>query len=164
MTNLLEETMMVMNKYGYKPEHVDWVGSRDGMYAISWEEFEKIASIVNYDDSRIGSQEIAKDLVIVFHDNSWLERREYDGYELWVCIKVLITTIYKALVKRCDGRKRWGYIKFPTKYYNAKPFKNVCVRQVIDWGETLSELNGKPIEYVDENDDIIKKIMINLKK
>lgn len=65
----------------YAPEElakdVAWVGSQDGEYAISWEEFKAIA---NFDyDSGYGIQEIARDLVVVFHagvTESWIERQK----------------------------------------------------------------------------------------
>ena len=69
MTNLLKETLEVLEKYGKSPKDVRWVGSRDGRYAITWEEFEKIADI-EYDNS-FGAQEVAMDLVVV-GDDWWL--------------------------------------------------------------------------------------------
>jgi hypothetical protein len=61
-------------------EDVMWVGSRDGKYAISWEQFESIAN-VEY-DAGYGGQEVVMDLVVVGH-GWWLSRGEYDGSEWW---------------------------------------------------------------------------------
>ena len=82
MTNLLEETLKVLKYLQIDEEEVAWVGSDNGAYAIPWGDFKKIASKTNYDGG-YGGQEIAEDLVVVFKDNSWLERQEYDGSEWW---------------------------------------------------------------------------------
>lgn len=79
-TNLLKETLKVLKSRHKTPADVQWVGSQDGTYAISWDEFAAIAD-VNYDAS-YGSAEIVMDLVVV-GDSWWLERGEYDGSEWW---------------------------------------------------------------------------------
>jgi len=78
MVNLLEETLEKLKECGFRESDVSWVGSKDGEYAISWEEFKKIADI-EYDNG-YGTPEIAIDLVVVGKD-WWLERHEYDGSE-----------------------------------------------------------------------------------
>ncbi len=75
MINLKRETYI-------DEKEVAWVGTDDGEYAISWEEFLKIADI-EY-DSGFGLAYIPTELVVVFKDGSWLERHEYDGSESWV--------------------------------------------------------------------------------
>lgn len=77
--NLLEETLSDLKENGKSPSDVRWVGSPSG-YALSWNNFTKIANI-EYDDG-FGGQEIATDLVIV-GDDWWMERKEYDGSEKW---------------------------------------------------------------------------------
>lgn len=77
---LLEETIAVIQSEGGSVDEVKWVGSSDGTYAISWDEFCEIAKI-NYDDG-YGGQEIAEDLVVV-GTNWWMTRGEYDGSEWW---------------------------------------------------------------------------------
>jgi hypothetical protein len=99
MTNLLSETKQVLENHNKEPKDVSWVGSVDGEFAITWSDFEKIAD-VEY-DSGFGAQEIAKDLVIVFTDGTYMNRGEYDGSE-W-----------------------WEYHQAPTKKSDAKPFSNV---------------------------------------
>lgn len=74
-TNLLEETVAAM------PGPALWVGSGDGKYAMSWEEFAEIARRTNYDNGS-GSQEVADDLVVV-GDGWWMERAEYIGVAEW---------------------------------------------------------------------------------
>lgn len=81
MINLLKETTDVLKKYDKTTDEVLWVGSIDGEYAITWDEFMEIAGEINYDDG-YGGQEIATDLIIV-GDNWWFERSEYDGSEWW---------------------------------------------------------------------------------
>ena len=82
MVNLLDETLTSIKRYHKSESDVTWVGSADGKYAISWENFKYIAAKTDY-DSGYGGQEIATDLVVVFSDKSWLDRREYDGAEWW---------------------------------------------------------------------------------
>ena len=84
--NLLKETLEVLKGYGKSPKDVKWVGSKDGKYAITWDEFEKIANI-EYNKG-YGSQEIAEDLVIV-GDDWWLERCVSDGWSEWWEFKTL---------------------------------------------------------------------------
>ena len=78
--NLLKETIGEMLENNKTTYDVLWVGSADGEYAISWNEFKAIADF-EY-DSVFGWQEIAKDLIVV-GNNWWLERHEYDGSEWW---------------------------------------------------------------------------------
>lgn len=77
--NLLSETLSDLLSNGKSPLDVFWVGSKDGKYAISWEEFAKIATNTNYNEG-LGGQEITSDLVVV-GQSWWLERHEYDGSE-----------------------------------------------------------------------------------
>lgn len=81
MENLLAETLRSLNYGGKSPADVRWVGSKDGTYAITWEQFEFLAADLDY-DSGYGGSEIAGDLAVV-GDDWWLERHEYDGSEWW---------------------------------------------------------------------------------
>lgn len=78
--NLLAETIEDLEANKRAASEVKWVGSRDGKYAMTWDEFTKVAN-VDYDNG-FGGQEIASDLVVV-GDAWWLERHEYDGSEGW---------------------------------------------------------------------------------
>lgn len=111
MINFLEETKLSMGPK--KSQDIDWIGSMDGEYAMTWEEFEKLANF-EYDGG-FGSQKIASDLVIVFKDGSYLERAEYDGSE-W-----------------------WEFKTQPEKKENAKPITNLGGPTIM-W-DTLEELN-----------------------
>ena len=81
-TNLLKETEHVLKIFKKKPADIDWIGSKDGKYAINWEQFKNLAASIDY-DAGFGAQEIARDLVVVFKDGDWLIRDEYDGAESW---------------------------------------------------------------------------------
>lgn len=78
--SLLAETIKAIESTDYTIGDVQWVGSKDGEFAITWEQFATIAN-VEYDNG-YGGAEIAHDLVIV-GDSWWLERHEYDGSEWW---------------------------------------------------------------------------------
>lgn len=104
--NLLKETLTELSSLNLSSTSVKWVGSLDGLYAISWDEFAAIAD-VEYDDSIQHGQESAKDLVVVGED-WWLERDKREGKEEWV---------YHAL---------------PVRSCSAKKFTNVLHRR-IDW-------------------------------
>ena len=79
--NLYEETLRIINKFDHTTNNVSWVGTTDGEYAISWEEYRQISDITY--NSNFGGTNIPRDLVVVFSDKNWLERREYDGAEWW---------------------------------------------------------------------------------
>lgn len=80
MINLLEETEMYMVKLGYSWSDVNFIGGND--FSISVENFREVAANANY-NSGYGAPEVAEDLVIVFNDGCWFDRREYDGSEWW---------------------------------------------------------------------------------
>lgn len=80
MKNFLQETIEELTENKHNTDEVRWVGSRDGLYSMSWEEFRDLADF-EY-DCGYGCTEIPKDLVVV-GDDWWLERREYDGSEWW---------------------------------------------------------------------------------
>jgi hypothetical protein len=78
--NLLKETIEAIEWNESSVADVQWVGSVDGTYVCTWEQFTQLADF-EYDDG-YGAQEIASDLVVVGTD-WWLERHEYDGAERW---------------------------------------------------------------------------------
>ena len=79
--SLLKETIDVIEESNMSVDDVEWVGSCDGAWVMSWDWFASISDI-DY-DSGYGAPEVAQDLVVVFRDGSWLERYEYDGAECW---------------------------------------------------------------------------------
>lgn len=65
MTNLLEETVKFLEKYGKTLDDVLFIQGDD--FEITKENFEIVARDTNY-DSGYGSQHVAKDLVLVGKD------------------------------------------------------------------------------------------------
>ncbi len=78
--NFLTETIGTLTSQNLGPNDVRWVGTRNGLFVVTWEEFAKFAD-VEYDDG-FGGEEIPLELVVV-GDDWWLERHEYDGSEWW---------------------------------------------------------------------------------
>ena len=78
---LVKETIEVIKEEGYSESDIEWVGSKDGKYGMSWDSFKEAFKRIEY-DCGYGGQEVAKDLVVVGND-WWLERQEYDGAEGW---------------------------------------------------------------------------------
>lgn len=78
--NLLLETVSVLVSNNKTIADIEWIGSSDGAFAITWDEFVLIAN-QEY-DSGYGAQEVATDLVVV-GVTWWIERHEYDGSEWW---------------------------------------------------------------------------------
>ncbi len=80
--NLLKETINDIERAKLKIEDITFIGSKDGKYRCTWNEFESLANIEYYDG--FGGQEIANDLTIVFRNGVICNRHEYDGSECWV--------------------------------------------------------------------------------
>ena len=78
MSNLLKETIELLENNNKKETDVKWVGTTT--HKTTWKDFESKADI-EYNSS-YGSSKVAQDLLIV-GDNWWLERHEYDGSEWW---------------------------------------------------------------------------------
>lgn len=78
MSNLLKETIELLERNNKKETDVKWVGTTT--HKASWEDFKSKAD-TEY-DSGFGSSKVAQDLLIV-GDNWWMERHEYDGSEWW---------------------------------------------------------------------------------
>ena len=122
MKNLLQETKEMFSSFGKIPDDIVFIGSVDG-YQCTWGQY-KILADFGYDNG-YGSQNIPKDLIIIFNDNSWLSRAEYDGSEWW---RYNITP------------------KVTGEYKQIKTLEN-------KWGnDTLSE-NHEPKNYEDDKDN-----------
>ncbi len=78
ISNLLEETIDVLNDYELTFDDVLWIGC--DYYTISIEQFKELANTTY--DKGFGAPKVAIDLKIV-GQNWWLEREEYDGLEWW---------------------------------------------------------------------------------
>lgn len=79
--NLLKETLDVLQKIGKHDKQITFIGSLDGKYSCTFEEFKRLAD--RWYNCGYGAQEVASDLIIIFDDKSYLERSEYDGSECW---------------------------------------------------------------------------------
>lgn len=78
--NFFVETERALREAGKTSGEVLWVGSLDGLYAMSWEEF---ARLTDFEYFRFGGRDVvATDLVIVGHD-WWMERATVEGLYLW---------------------------------------------------------------------------------
>lgn len=80
-TNLLSETERAIADTPNTPEDIIFIGSQTSGHYCTWEQFCVLAD-VEY-DSGYGGQEVARDLIIVFKDGTYLYRSEYDGSEWW---------------------------------------------------------------------------------
>ena len=82
--NLLEETKVAIVESHHSIEDVMFVGSSDGEYRLTFEEFAKVSDF-EYDNG-FGQQEIPPYIIVYFKDGSYLEREEYDGAEWWTWV------------------------------------------------------------------------------
>jgi hypothetical protein len=80
MKNLLKETIDKIQAYHKEISDIVYIGDGEGS-ACTWDEFTLMANR-EYDNSW-GGAEVLCELKIVFNDNTWLERGEYDGSEWW---------------------------------------------------------------------------------
>jgi hypothetical protein len=81
MSNLLSETIVAIDRAHQWIENIVYIGSPAHHFAATWAEFMQVSDF-SYDNG-YGSARIPEELVILFRDNSWLERGEYDGAEWW---------------------------------------------------------------------------------
>jgi|GEM_PF-3226115 len=77
--NFFEETKSDLLRFGFQEEDVRWVGSADGKFVVSWQEFREIATKLNTGHNNpksivsLGGDYVACDLVVVGSE-FWLER------------------------------------------------------------------------------------------
>lgn len=81
MTNLLSETLESIKNSGHTVKDIEFIGSNDGRYSMTWDEFSILADR-EYDNG-FGGQEVVSDLVVKFRDGQTMWRGEYDGSEWW---------------------------------------------------------------------------------
>lgn len=81
MKNLLDETIEFMNKHNHSRSDIRFIGSADGVYECSWNEFIELAD-KEYDEG-YGYHKVVTDLIIEFIDGDRMTRWEYDGAEGW---------------------------------------------------------------------------------
>jgi len=116
--NLLHETLEELNLIGKTPNDIAWIGSNNGNYVCTWEEFKQLADReyeINYDSTGDAVPNVAIDLVIVFKDGSWLERWYEDGFEGWKYRKTPVKSKNTKKIKRIFtfeyGKKGYYYIE-----------------------------------------------------
>lgn len=80
MINLLHETENILEAHDLTWDDVAFIGCDE--FSVSVENFREVAATADYDEG-YGAPEVAQDLVIVFNNGGWLDRREYDGSEWW---------------------------------------------------------------------------------
>ena len=88
MNNFLKETKETMDVLNLNPKDIEFIGSRDGEYEMSWEEFQEVADF-EYNES-YGAQLVCYDLILLFKGGKMLKRGEYDGSEWWDFIDISI--------------------------------------------------------------------------
>jgi hypothetical protein len=86
--NLLKETKEVLTRNGYNSSDIIFIGSRDGEWEMSWDDFEILAD-KEY-SCGFGRQDVACDLIVVLSDGGRMHRAEYDGSEWWVTTRPFI--------------------------------------------------------------------------
>lgn len=101
-SNLLKETIDIMTKNGKDSSNIAFIGSPDGKYEIGWEAFKRMAD-KSY-NNQTQKFKVCYDLVILFDDNSWLEREHDTTLEFWR---------YHTIPKRGNSKSRklktiWG--------------------------------------------------------
>lgn len=80
--NLYQETVVAIVESGHSESDIKAVIDDYTKQRMSVPCFLMIANAINYYDG-YGATEINEHLKIIFTDDSWLERREYDGSEWW---------------------------------------------------------------------------------
>ncbi|MDR4491401.1 MAG: hypothetical protein R2685_10955 [Candidatus Nitrosocosmicus sp.] len=81
MENLLKATIDIMTKNKKTQSNIVHIGSPDGKYVMDWSQFQKLAD-KNYNNQTMKFK-VTYDLIILFDDNSWLEREHDVGLEFW---------------------------------------------------------------------------------
>ena len=81
MINLLTETLQEIDDNDLSVNDIVYIGTRDGKYSCSWEEFKVLANESYYNG--YGGAQVNPALIIVFKDSKELYREEYDGSEWW---------------------------------------------------------------------------------
>lgn len=81
MKNLLIETTEAITRSNHDTEDITFIGSLVSGHSCAWDQFRQLAD--REYNAGFGGQEVARDLVIVFSDDTLLVREEYDGAEAW---------------------------------------------------------------------------------
>lgn len=108
LTNLLEETMKAIYTSGHTLGDIAFIGSPETGHRCTWPEFEAMANF-EYDEG-YGLQLVARDLVILFTDDSRLVRTDYDGSEAWKLVEPFYISYLVHPIKtlaRSEGDKHF---------------------------------------------------------
>ena len=97
--NYADETLAVLENYGYSIDDIDWIGTHDFIISIS--EFFDVARRTLC-DAGYGSAETPIDIVIVMKDETWFERYEYDGSEYWTHCLPFVKPKLQRFIKTND--------------------------------------------------------------
>lgn len=104
------------------PDRIRWIGSSDGEYAMSWEDFKKqFATTVH--DPEDPTTELAADLVIKMFDDSWYER-DLSSDGAWV---------HRRVPTQQCGHKTFDYVSEGDSPAGSWPWS------------TLAELNDRDL-------------------
>lgn len=112
MANLYLETKEKLEELDFTWDSIKYISVKDSdwkddakLYEIKIDDFIKFAKSYNYDEG-FGGAEVNKTLRIVFYDDSFLERGEYDGSEWWEYKKLeKPIEMYKGDVKKILSTK-----------------------------------------------------------
>ena len=94
LKNLLDETIAKCEEIGKGINDiamVQWVDENLHDVKCTWKTFDDAVRHLEYDNG-YGGQEINESLSVVFKDDTWLERAEYDGAEWWEYKKCPVDT------------------------------------------------------------------------
>jgi len=153
--NFKDETLEYMKSINKTPDDIAYITGNNK--TMSWEIFAKAADF-DYNCS-YGTNYVNLDLYIVFKDNTWMARSEYDGSEGWTyrtlpscddmkhveTVEEAIMGIWEEFViSRLEGIKNvkedsYGYIKSVTLTYSKKNKLKMLDKQL----KALRERNKK---------------------
>lgn len=120
--NLLKETKKCIQESGHTANDIVFIGSKDGEYSMTWDEFNQVAN-VEYDDG-YGGQEVASDLIVMFSDGIYMTRDEYDGSEWWNYIKPLpFYGVGKPIKSLVTGHNRYDTLWSTVEKHQAALIK-----------------------------------------
>ena len=115
MSEIEKETIEAIKGSGHKISDIIYIGSDDG-YSCTWKEFQKLAK---QDDmhyySGFGGQSLATDILIVFSDQTYMKRGEYDGSEWWEYNEPFVMPTELKPIKHIANGDSWASLKEMSK-------------------------------------------------
>ena len=91
MTNLLQETVEAVLTSNHSSKDIVFIGSVVSWHSCTWEEFQILANQEYFAESCAGY--IAVDLIIIFSDDTRLEREQSSVGEYWNYVEQLILPV-----------------------------------------------------------------------